>query len=256
MDGGLAGRRAVVTGGTRGIGAAIVGQLAAAGASVVVAARTEPGSVPAGVRLVAADISTGDGVTALADAALELLGGVDIVVSNAGGQRFRSGGALELTDDDYRADLDANLMAAVRLDRVLLPSMQAQGSGSIIHIGSGAARRARPQSLAYSAAKAALTAYSKGLAAQVGPHGVRVNVAHPGVIRTDRLDRRLADLAAERGTDTDTVLDEMVDGLQIPLRRVGTADELAATVVFLASPAGAYITGSQVTVDGGAMPTT
>ena len=146
-------------------------------------------------------------------------------------------------------------MAAVRLDRALLPSMQAQRSGSIIHIGSGAARIARPQSLAYSAAKAALTAYSKGLATQVGPSGVRVNIVHPGVIRTDRLDQRLTDMAAERDTDTETVLAGIVDGLQIPLGRAGTADELAAIVLFLASPASAYVTGSQFTVDGGAMPT-
>ena len=99
----LIGRRAVVTGGTRGIGAAIVRQLADAGASVVAAARTKPASVPVGAVFVAADTSTGDGVAALTERALELLGGVDVVVSNAGGQRFRSGGALELTDEDYQA---------------------------------------------------------------------------------------------------------------------------------------------------------
>jgi NAD(P)-dependent dehydrogenase (short-subunit alcohol dehydrogenase family) len=145
-------------------------------------------------------------------------------------------------------------MTAVRLDRALIPWMTAQGSGSVVHIGSGAARLARPQSLAYSAAKAALTAYSKGLATELGPHGVRVNVVHPGMIRTDRLDQRLEQRAAETGTDAETVLAGMVEQLGIPLRRAGTADEFAMLVLFLVSSAGSYLTGSQFTVDGGAMP--
>lgn len=255
MDVGLSGQRAVVTGGTRGIGAAIVGLLVREGVSVVAAARSEPDALPAGARFLRADVATADGVADLARGSLDLLGGVDIVVSNAGGQRFRSGGALELTDEDYQADLDSNLMAAVRLDRALLPSMIARGSGSIIHIGSGAARIARPQWLAYSAAKAALTAYSKGLAIEVGRRGVRVNVVHPGVIRTDRLERRVAESAEKEGIDEETVVAGMVEQFQIPLGRIGAADEVAALVLFLASPAGAYITGSQLTVDGGAMPT-
>lgn len=251
----LAGRRAVVTGGTRGIGAAIVRALAGAGATLVATARSEPASQPPGVHFVRSDIASSKGVAELAERSLEVLGGVDIVVSNAGGQRFRGAGALALTDEDYWSDLDTNLMAAVRLDRALVPSMTAQGSGAIVHVGSGAARTARPQSLAYSAAKAALTAYSKGLATELGPHGVRVNVVHPGMIRTDRLDRRLEERAAEADTDAETVLSGMVEQLGIPLRRVGTPDEFAAVVLFLVSPAGSYLTGSQVTVDGGAMPT-
>ena len=251
----LAGQRAVVTGGTRGIGAAIVRALAGAGATVVSTARSQPAAQPPGVHFVESDISSAVGVSDLAERSLEVLGGVDIVVSNAGGQRFRGEGAMALTDEDYWSDLNTNLMAAVRLDRALVPSMTAQGSGVVVHIGSGAARVARPQSLAYSAAKAALTAYSKGLATELGPHGVRVNVVHPGMIRTDRLDQRLELRAAETGTDPETLLAGMVEQLGIPLRRVGTADEFAMLVLFLVSSAGSYITGSQFTVDGGATPT-
>lgn len=98
----------------------------------------------------------------LADEVLERLSGIDIVVSNAGGQRFSADGVLGLTEEDLASDLDTNLLAAVRFERALVPSMKAQGSGVIIHVGSGAARIARPRSLAYSAAKAALAAYSKG----------------------------------------------------------------------------------------------
>lgn len=251
----LQGRRAVVTGGTRGIGAAVVRQLAEAGAEVVTAGRTDPGVLPPRVHFVQADVATADGVAALARRSLELLDGVDVLVSNAGGQTYRAGGAFALTDDDYRADLDSNLLAAVRLDRALVPSMIDRGGGAVVHVGSGAARLARPQSLAYTAAKAALTAYSKGLSREVGRHGVRVNVVHPGVIRTDRFDRRLADVARDSGRSEEAVLGDMVEQFGIPLGRVGTADELAAAILFLVSPAGAYVSGSQLTVDGGAMPT-
>ena len=167
----LRGARVLVTGGTRGIGAATVRRRPRAGAEVVAAARTAPNSVgpgPAGtgpVRLVAADVATADGVAALAEQALDLLGGIDILVSNAGGQTHRPGGVLHFSDEDWQRDLDTNLLSAVRLDRVLLPAMIAQGSGgSIVHVGSNAARMPRPASLPYTAAKAALTAYSKGLA--------------------------------------------------------------------------------------------
>jgi NAD(P)-dependent dehydrogenase (short-subunit alcohol dehydrogenase family) len=113
-------------------------------------------------------------------------------------------------------DLNTNLMSAVRLDRALLPAMVGQGSGAIVHVTSGAARIPRPTSLAYSAAKAALTAHSKGLANEMGPRGIRVNTVVPGLIRTAALDRRLASVAEEAGTDIETVLNQMVDGLTIP----------------------------------------
>ena len=117
----------------------------------------------------AADIASADGVAALARQALGLLGGVDVVVSNAGGQTHRPGGVLTFSDEDWQHDLNLNLLSAVRLDRALVPAMIAQGhGGSIVHVGSNAGRLPRPASLPYTAAKAALTAYSKGLANEVG----------------------------------------------------------------------------------------
>jgi NAD(P)-dependent dehydrogenase (short-subunit alcohol dehydrogenase family) len=250
----LAGARVLVTGGTRGIGAAVAQRMSAAGARVVVAARSA-GDQPAAGQFVAADVSTAEGTRELAAAALDLLGGIDILVDNAAGQTRRPGGVLELTDGDWLADLSASLLSAVRLDRVLLPSMIAQHSGVIIHIGSGAARFPQPAALAYAAAKAALTTYSKGLASEMAPHGIRVNIIQPGVIETAALTDRLQMLASEAGTDLAGARRQFSGQLRIPLGQPGTAADVAELAAFLASPRAAYLTGSQYVIDGGLMPT-
>jgi NAD(P)-dependent dehydrogenase (short-subunit alcohol dehydrogenase family) len=244
----LSGSRALVTGGTRGIGAAVAEALAQAGADVVVTAR----SVPEGARfpVVVADASDPTSVAAMASEAQERLGGVDILVSNVGGQ-VRRPSVLAFTDEDWQRELDVNLLAAVRLDRALVPAMVERGHGSVVHVSSGAARIARPVSLAYTASKAALNAYSKGLATEVAASGVRVNAVSPGLISTSRV----AELAAEQGTDPETLVRSIAEGLQIPLGRAGTADELAQLVAFLVSPAASYIVGTNIVVDGGAFPT-
>ena len=250
----LTGQRALVTGGTRGIGAAIARHLSQAGARVVVSARS-PGDYDCAAHFIAADISTPDGPSQLAARALEYLGGIDILVDNAASQTVVPDGALAMTDADWLADLNSSLLSAVRLDRAVLPGMIAAGGGAIVHIGSNAARLPRPAALAYAAAKAALATYSKGLASQVGPHKVRVNLVSPGVIETSAFAARLQVLADQAGTDIATARERFMTTFSIPLRRPGTPDDVAALVTFLVSPSAGYLTGTNHVVDGGLLPT-
>ena len=130
----FAGKRALVTGGTRGVGAAIVRRLGEAGASVLAAARSQPSADPD--RFIAGDLATAAGVAAVAAAALERLGGIDILVNNLGGSSAPAGGYAALTDEEWQKALSLNLLAAVRFDRALLPAMLAQRSGVIVHVTS------------------------------------------------------------------------------------------------------------------------
>jgi NAD(P)-dependent dehydrogenase (short-subunit alcohol dehydrogenase family) len=244
----LSGQRVLVTGGTRGIGAATALALADAGAKVLVSARTVPSDSP--VPVIPADMSKHDEIDSLAQEVLARLGGIDVVISNVGGQIRRSG-VLQFSDEDWQQELNLNLLSAVRLDRALVPAMIAQRSGAIVHISSGAARLARPTSLPYSASKAALNAYSKGLANELGAHGIRVNVVSPGLISTSRI----AELASEQGTDPESLTSQIAESLAIPLGRAGTAEEAAQLILFLVSPAASYLTGSQFMIDGGTFPT-
>ena len=248
------GKKVLVTGGTKGIGAAVVRRFAEAGADVVVAARTPVDEVPAG-RFVQADLATPEGVEALAERTLDLLGGIDVLVDNVGSRSYAPDGALALTDEDWTGDLNANLLSTVRLDRALLPSMVERGSGVVVHITSGDARLPQPASLAYAAAKAAVNAYSKGLAGEVARHGIRVNAVEAGLIETPASRAQLEEMAPGAGGDPDAALQQLADAIGVPLGRAGQPEDVAELVAFLASDRARYTTGSRYAVDGGAIPT-
>ncbi len=250
----LKGKRALITGGTTGMGEAIVKRLADAGATVITTARTVPTESLSPVLFIQADISTPAGVEKVVKEALERLGGIDILVNNVGGSSAPTGGALEMSDDDWQQIFNTNLFPAVRLDRALLPKMIEQGFGVIIHTTSIRWRLPATETMAYSAAKAALANYSKGLANQVAPYGVRVNTVSPGFIETQAATRLINRLAKDAGTDYDSAMREMVKSLGgIPLDRPGRPEEVAELVTFLVSDRASYITGCEHVIDGGTL---
>ena len=172
---------------------------------------------------VPADLATPDGAGFAASQATRILGGLDIVVHCAGASFAKPGGALALTDDDWARVLGLNLLAAVRLDRAVLPGLAAQRSGAIVHVSSLQWKRPHPSSPAYGPAKAALTSYSKVLANEFGPMGVRVNTVTPGYIATPAAEARIAQTMDHAGishADAEAALLDAIGG--VPLGRPGT----------------------------------
>ena len=246
----LDGKRVIVTGGTRGMGAAIAELLIAKKARVIVTARHQDGQSPA--RLILADLASPEGAELVANQAIEILGGLDVVVHCVGASFAKPGGALALTDDDWMQALNTNLLSAVRLDRAILPSMVEQRSGAIVHVSSLQWKRPHESSPAYGPAKAALRSYSKVLASEFGPLGLRVNTVTPGYIATPLAAARITQIMDQAGishAEAEAALLAAIGG--IPLGRPGTAAEVAQLVAFLVSDSAAYITGSEFVIDGG-----
>lgn len=243
----LAGKRALVTGGSRGIGAAIVRQFLDAGAEVLTTARSVTSTVPDGAAFVAADVRTRAGAEALASAARDLLGGVDLLVHNAGGAQPYEG-ASAIPDEEWQGALDLNYLASVRLDSLLVAGMRERRSGAIVHVSSAAVLTPIAPFLHYVAAKAALETYSRGLALELAPFGIRVNTVTPGRVATpggEETRERWARLNPAPGPGPDSTT---------PLGRDGQPEDIANAVLFLVSDRASWLTGSNLVVDGGEFP--
>jgi NAD(P)-dependent dehydrogenase (short-subunit alcohol dehydrogenase family) len=251
------GTRILVTGGTKGIGEAIVRRLTAGGAAVATTGRS---ALPDGQRpamYVRADVSTAGGVRDVVGRVLAEWGGVDVLVNCVGGSDAPSGGFRALPDEEWEKALNLNLMSAVRFDRAVVPGMVERGRGVVLHVSSITHRLPQHDStLAYSAAKAAMRTYSKGLANEVGPLGVRVNTVSPGFTETPAAHAMILRLADSRGIEVHAARQAVVDMIGgIPVGRPGRPEEVAELVAFLASGRAAWIHGADHVIDGGTVPT-
>jgi 3-oxoacyl-[acyl-carrier protein] reductase len=276
METGLTGRRALVTAASLGLGRAVAAALLDEGCRVVISSsnrerieaaarwlRTEGGPAAVSeapqesrfvgseasreVHAIPADLTDAEECESLVDQAVAALGGLDVLVVNTGGPSPAA--FAEVDEARWRHAFDLVLMSAVRLSRAALPELRRSGHGAIVAVTSIAARAPIDRLLLSNALRPAVTGVMKTLSREAAPE-VRVNCVAPNSILTDRLRELHQHYADQKGISLEQQFEQASAG--IPLRRLGTPEELAATVVFLASDAAAYVNGVTLTVDGGA----
>ena len=258
MDIRLDGRSAIVTGGSKGLGLAIATRYAASGADVAILARNTDALERARAAIsekgrgrvvaIACDVSKADEIERAYATAVRDLGKVDIVVNNAG--TSQRGNFEEITDEVWQADLDLKLFAAIRLTRLAWPDMKARGFGRVINVLNTGAKAPQGTTAPTSVTRAAGMALTKVLSQEGAPHNILVNALLVGLIMSDQWVRRY-----EAGPK-DGSLEDFARGMakDIPLGRIGTAEEFANIACFLASDQASYITGTAINVDGGRSP--
>ena len=248
MELGLAGKNVLVMAGSQGIGLASALGFHAEGAHVTIAARGRAAldaaaALMSGCTAIQADVS----VPADIDRIIAAAGAIDVLINNAGGPPPGSYDAL--SDDDWQQAIELTLLSAVRATRAVLPHMRAQRWGRIINISSVGVKQPVPGLSLSNSVRMAVLGWSKTLASQIGPDNVTVNTVCPGLTRTGRVKTLVDKQSAESGKSVEEISAAMA--LQIPLRRIGEAEEIANMVVFLASEAANYVTGAAIQVDGG-----
>ncbi|MCL1869132.1 MAG: SDR family oxidoreductase [Promicromonosporaceae bacterium] len=237
------GVRALVTGGASGIGAAITRRLAAEGATVVVLDRdVEPRGLVDGVAAVRADVSDDAGVRAAVAEGVALLGGLDVLVNNAG--IGAQGAVQDNPDDEWHRVLDVNVLGLVRVTRAALPALRGSARGVIVNTGSIAATAGLPQRAVYSASKGAVLSLTRAMAADLVADGIRVVAVNPGTVDTPWVGRLL-------GSAPDPTAERAALEARQPHGRLVDPDEVAAAVAYLASADSGSTTGTAIAVDGG-----
>ncbi|MCB2065443.1 MAG: SDR family oxidoreductase [Erythrobacter sp.] len=234
----LAGRTAIVTGGTRGIGRAIVARLVAAGAQVVTCGRNEPADLDPTVTFVAADVRDPDQCVALVEQAVSATGRLDILVNNAGGSPQAD--AATASPRFFDAILKLNLGSAMYLSQAAYAPMKAAGGGSVVNIASVSGIRPSPGTAAYGAAKAGLLNLTQSLAQEWGPDAIRVNAIIAGLMATEAAEQTYGDEAAQAAV-----------ARSLPLRRMGSGEDIANAVAWLCSDQASWVSGARLNVDGG-----
>jgi NAD(P)-dependent dehydrogenase (short-subunit alcohol dehydrogenase family) len=260
MDLHLSGKTAVVTGASRGIGLAVTKALVGAGAHVVAGSRTPGKQLPlltasGQVSFVSVDLTRPGAAEELIAAAANR-GGIDVLINNVGGATPRPGGLAGISDDDWRASWDLNLMGVVRPTRAAVPEIERRGGGSIVIVSSINAYLPTPNAYDYCAAKAAVAAFGKALSKDLAPKNIRVNSVSPGPVSTERWMEPggAADgFAAVRGLTGDEHRAQLARSA--PTGRFSTPEEVADLIVFLASDRAGNITGSDYRIDGGYVTT-
>ena len=258
MDLGLAGRRAIVTGGSKGLGKAIAGELLAEGAAVAICSRNageleataeelrKQADGTASLIAMPCDVTVPDQVTAFTDAAVSAMGGLDILVNNAGGARPGQFGTL--TDEDWHEDIEVKLFSQIRCTRAALPHLRRSEAARVININAVYARYPDPAFLASSVNRASCLSLAKALSMELGKEKILVNSVNIGLVETPQWQnihqRRAPDMPAGQFFG-------QLAAAEVPLGRFGQPDEVAGLVAFLASDRASYIAGASIDVAGG-----
>ncbi len=265
MDLRLAGKTALVTGGSAGIGLACAQLLVAEGVHVAIAARNperlagaaealrstahERGAGAPRVYAIAADLSHAEDVTRTARDAAETFGHIDILINNAGSAM--GGPFLSLPDAAFLDAWTLKLLGYIRMTRAIVPAMIERRDGRIVNIVGGAARNPTPGFLTGSTGNAAIINFTRGLSKELAPHNVRINAISPGITQTERADR-LLEAEATAGTTLEQAREGRLE--RVPMHRITQPGEIAAMAALIVSDRMATMTGTEVIVDGGSMP--